>query len=316
MDGGDAGVEGGKVMGLTMGRSERPVEETNGGRDWLPVVLWLGVWWPAMSGAAYSWSHGGYYDYGWFVPPVAAWLLIRRWREWTGEVRPLGKRWWYLAAAWVPWVLLLRVLGQADPQWRLPVGLLGFTAVVAGHAVMAAAVGWRASLSYWKITLLWLSALPWPSMVETGIVHQLTQMVVGAAAEVFQMVGKPVEVLGDLLVLHGVTVEVTDGCSGVRSFQSFLMATWFFAELQRLDGWRTAWLFGWGVGIGLVVNLGRTLALAQIRFGMGEQAFDKAHDLLGLLAFVVSGVLFFVISGCLGKVRRRLVVRRNSVSTS
>ena len=46
--------------------------------------------------------------------------------------------------------------------------------------------------------------------------------------------GKPVEVLGDRLRLHDLTVEVTDGCSGVRSFQSFVMATWFFAELQRL----------------------------------------------------------------------------------
>ena len=43
-----------------------------------------------------------------------------------------------------------------------------------------------------------------------------------------------VVVMGDRLRLHQLTVEVTDGCSGVRSFQSFVMATWFFAELQRL----------------------------------------------------------------------------------
>jgi len=117
-----------------------------------------------------------------------------------------------------------------------------------------------------------------------------------------------VEVLGDRLRWHDLTVEVTDGCSGVRSFQSFVMATWFFAELQRLRVARTLFLLACACGVAFLVNMARTYALAWIRFEFGEQAFSRSHDWLGLLAFLVSGVFFYVFSARLSEVARRTVV--------
>jgi len=278
--------------------------------DWLPLVMVVAMWLPAMIGASYVWTHGEYYAYGWFVPPAAGWLMVRRWRDLTGPVcwpRP----WLVLAltALLVPWLLVLRVVGYSDPSWRLPLILSGLTAVIASHGLIAATRGWRASAGFVWITLLWLSALPWPSVVEYQIVHHLTRGVVTAVAEVFQLLGKPVEVLGDRLRLHDLTVEVTDGCSGVRSFQSFVMATWFFAELQRLRTGRVFTLLGCACGVAFVVNMSRTYALAQIRFAFGEQAFARAHDGLGLLAFGVSGLFFYILSGRLAGQSRRTVVR-------
>jgi len=146
-------------------------------------------------------------------------------------------------------------------------------------------------------------------MLENRIVHQMTQGVVTAVAEVFQILGKPVEVVGDHLRLHDLTVEVTDGCSGIRSFQSFVMATWFFAELQRLRVDRTFTLLGCACGMAFVVNMARTYALSRIRFDFGEQAFARAHDWLGLLAFVLSGLFFYFLSGKLSALPRAVVLR-------
>ena len=270
----------------------------------------MALWAPAMAAASYSWSHGEYYDYGWFVPPAALWLMIRRWKELEGPVRlPRTPVVLAVAAVLLPWILALRVLGWADPAWRLPIALLGMTAAVAGHGLIAVSRGWRESAGFIWITLLWFSALPWPSVVESGIVHHLTQSVVTAVAEVFQLSGKPVEVLGDRLRLHDLTVEVTDGCSGVRSFQSFVMATWFFAELQRLPAARALTLLACACGVAFAVNMGRTYALAHIRFEQGQEAFHRAHDWLGLLAFVISGLVFYVLSGKLAAPTRRAVVR-------
>lgn len=278
--------------------------------SWLPLAGAAALWAPAMIAASQAWRHGEYYDYGWFVPPAALWLMFRRWQEAGDPVRlPPRRLVVTVAALLLPWILVLRVLGQADPTWRLPMGLLGITAAVAGHSLLAAARGWRASAGFLWITLLWMSALPWPSVVESRIVHHLTQGVVTAVAEVFRMFGKPVEVLGDRLGLHDLTVEVTDGCSGVRSFQSFVMATWFFAELQRLRLARVPVLLGCACGVAFAVNMARTYALARIRFEHGQEAFERAHDWLGLLAFMVSGVFFYVLSGRLSAEPRRTVVR-------
>ena len=278
--------------------------------SWLLLVGVAALWTPAMLAASYAWRHGEYYDYGWFVPPAAMWLTVRRWRSLKGPVTP-PRRQVVLAAAAVllPWILVLRVLGYADPAWRLPIILLGMTAAVASHGLVAVSRGGRASAGLVWITLLWFSALPWPTVVETGIVRHLTQGVVTVVAEMFQMLGKPVEVLGDRLRLHDLTVEVTDGCSGVRSFQSFVMATWFFAELQHLRVGRALILLVCACGLAFVVNIARTYALAQIRFVQGQAAFDQAHDALGLLAFGVSGLFFYVLSGRLSAKPRRTVVR-------
>ncbi len=276
---------------------------------WLPLLGVAAVWTPAMLAASYVWGHGEYYDYGWFVPPAALWLTARRWHSLSGPLT-LPRRRWVLAAAalLLPWILVLRVLGYADPSWRLPMILLGMTAAGASHGLLAVTRGWRVSAGFVWITLLWLSALPWPTVVETRIVHQLTQGVVTAVAELFQMFGKPVEVLGDRLRLHDISVEVTDGCSGVRSFQSFVMATWFFAELQHLRVSRALILLAWACVVAFVVNMARTYALAIIRFDHGPTAFAQAHDALGLLAFGISGLIFYLLSDKLAARPRRTVI--------
>ena len=214
---------------------------------------------------------------------------------------------WLAVMLLIPWLLVMRVLGNADPGWRMPMGLLGLTAAVGGHWLIARACGLAESARFGWITLLLLSAVPWPSVVETRIVREMTQAVVLAVAELYQIFGKPVEVIGDRLRLHDITVEVTDGCSGVRSFQSFIMATWFFTELMHLQISRALILLGCGCGAAFLVNMARTYGLAHIRFFHGEEAFHKAHDGMGIAAFVVSAIFFYVLSGKLAESKRTVV---------
>jgi exosortase/archaeosortase family protein len=116
--------------------------------------------------------------------------------------------------------------------------------------------------------------------------------------------------MGERMTLNGMVVEVTDGCSGVRSFQSFIMAAWFFAELQRLSLTNSVKLLLWGLFAGFIVNLSRACALAQIRFTRGEAAATSAHDLMGLIAFFVSAAFFFWISGRFEASSRHRVKRK------
>lgn len=261
-----------------------------------------------MFGASYAWRHGDYYNYGWFVPPAAAFLTFQRWKQTPVRTRLLTSRFTLLLGTlMLPFVLILRVLGHTDPLWSLPVALLGVLALLGSHTVIAKARGWRNSSTYILISLLWISALPWPSVVETWIVQGFTDAVLGSVTEILRMFGWPVELLGDRIVLHDVSVEVTDGCSGVRSFQSFVMATWFFAELQRLRPDRVLILLAFACLTAFMVNVVRTIMLAVVRFDRGEQAFRQAHDHLGLAAFALSAVAFYWFSNRLAQDSRRIV---------
>lgn len=73
---------------------------------------------------------------------------------------------------------------------------------------------------------------------------------------------------------------------------------------------RAALLLGCACAAAFVVNTARTWALATIRFDHGVEAFDRAHDWLGLLAFALSAVFFYVVSGWLARGPRGRVVRR------
>jgi exosortase/archaeosortase family protein len=59
-----------------------------------------------------------------------------------------------------------------------------------------------------------------------------------------------------------------------------------------------------------LVNTIRTWALATIRFDAGMEAFDRAHEWLGVLAFLVSGTFFYFVSGWLAESKQRRVKRR------
>lgn len=277
---------------------------------WLPFIGVVALWFPAMLAASYSWRNGEYYDYGWFVPPVAIFLLIRRWSVDLASVKLPPKRLVLaVVVVLIPWVLILRVLGYTDPAWRMPIGLLGLTAAIVSHYLIGLSRGWKFSLECSWITLFLLSAVPWPTFIENGLVRELTEMVTNFVAETFQFLGKPVEIVGDRLRLHETTVEVTDGCSGVRSFQSFVMATWFFSEIQRLKAFQSAVLLILACLIAFFINAGRTYGLANVRFEAGQEAFDRAHDMAGLLAFLVSGALFYFLSGYLSSGDDRTVIR-------
>lgn len=284
--------------------------KTGSTTDWTVPLLLVALWALVMIAASYAWRYGEYYDYGWFVPPAALGLLIWRWKN-LGDPAPLPWRWLALVAVvLVPWFLVLRVLGHADPSWRLPMGLLAVTAALASHGLIALAHGWRTSAAFLWITLLALSAIPWPSIVEQRIIENLTGGIIHTVGEWFQISGRPVEIEGARLRLHDMTVEVTDGCSGVRSFQSFVMATWFFAELQRMRWSRVIVLLASACAVAFVVNTIRAWALATIRFDLGMESFNRAHDWLGVLAFLVSGTFFYFVSGWLAESKQQRVSRK------
>ena len=82
-----------------------------------------------------------------------------------------------------------------------------------------------------------------------------------------------------------------------------------FAELQRLRVDRVLILLVCACGFAFLVNMARTYGLARIRFDYGETAFTKAHDGLGLLAFVIAGAFFHLLSGRLSATPRGKVLR-------
>lgn len=288
------------------------------------AMLWLQLFWSLVP----TWRFGEYYSYGWFVPFLAALLAWRRWPATFAAHGGVGESPAAAAAARLPRGLMpalvlvlvalipLRFVATADPTWRPP--LLLHAALVAGFTHVAAAQLWgrRVSLSFLPVTVFALSAVPYPWQLEQQLVRALTGMVVGLTREIFLLGGQPVELLGERLAIGSNVVEVTGGCSGIRSLQSLVMVALCFGEWLLLSIPRRLGLVAVAAACAIGVNTLRALWLAQLHFHHGKQAAAAAHDLLGHAAFLLSAaILFLTARALLPKLPPgRLILRRSQVA--
>jgi exosortase len=279
-------------------------------------LIWLQLFWSLVP----TWRFGEYYSYGWFVPPLALGLAWRRWHLMAALPISVENRRvpvWFAAAAGFLLLLLfpLRIILVADPTWRPP--LLLHVVIVVGltHGLLGLLAGRRFSLAMAPVTIFALSAVPYPWRFERELIGVFTDWVITFTHEIFLLSGKPVEAFGGQLVMGGDRVEVNEGCSGIRSFQSLVMVALFFGELLTLSALRRLTLIVVAAACAVGINTLRAYGLAVIHFERGREAADAAHDWVGHTAFVVSAAILFMAALCLLRtgLPRRRVVRRLKV---
>lgn len=274
------------------------------------TALWLHFFWCLSP----VWWNSEYYTYGFFVAPLAAMLAWRRnsspvvstpWQPGRGFTKLLIG----LAAIALLSLIPIRVIETGDPGWRPPFVIHGFLITVFSHLLLATERGWRGSAWYFPITLLAWSAVPYIGRIEQGLVRELTGIVIGLTREIFILAGHPVEQLGERLSLGGNVVEVTEGCSGIRSVQSLVMTALFFGELLWLR-WPGRFLLVLGaLAAAIPCNTGRAFYLANVAFFKNADAAASVHDSAGHIAFAAAAAMLYFFAQALSfrPTRRKLV---------
>jgi len=285
----------------------------------LAVLLAIGCLWGHLYFTVHRvWIVGPYYDFAWFVPPFAAFLFHRRWEERPKQpVHAQAERWIILGALVLfPLLVVIRCIEGVDVTWRAPMNVHSGIVVLLTLALLWFAGGLSFTQGMLPVIIFAFSAIPYPSRIEMGFIEVLTEWVVESAGVVFHLLGRPVEVAGSIIEYYGTKVEVTEGCSGIQSFQSLVMVSLYFGEFFGLRVSRRIWLLGSACLVAIVVNIGRAVWLAQVRFTQGEEGFQSAHDQVGHLAFVFGSLMIFGLARLwLTSGHRKLVVRQKSVSS-
>ncbi len=249
-----------------------------------------------------TWQNGEYYAYGWFVPLLAACLAWRRWNLLSPPPNkpPSGSRAGLMAVtlllAAAALVIPLRLIGMADPGWRPPLLLHVLIVCTLTHWFLLREFGRKTSLGMLPVTIFALSCVPYPWQVEKKLVLTLTESVMHITRECFLLAGQPVELQGTRLTMAGEVVDVTGGCSGIRSLQSLVMVALFFGEFFFLSLPRRSALILAAAISAVALNTLRAWWLASIHFNRGPEAAAAAHDPIGHLTFALSAALLWLVS--------------------
>lgn len=262
------------------------------------AMAWL------VSRVQWFWSRNPDLQFGWIVLLLCGYLFWEAWQT-RPEVKWRMRPWAVLVGAGGLGLLFLVQIYQAflGANAASTVGLaLGVMMVVTAN--LGVVYGWAGLRDFGVAFGFILIAMPMPSAVQGPVVGGLQSFVARVNTEFLNLIGIPAEQVGSLIHLPNGTVGIDEACSGVRSLQSTIMAAIFIGYVSLKRNSLRLLLFGAGVILAIVGNVGRSLYLSLMAHWRGLDAIEKVHDAAGwsVLAFTAAGVI--LLSWLIGKAEK------------
>ena len=276
---------------------------------WVALGAFAVLWLDLIRQLSYNWSSKEQYAYGWFVPILSLGLL---WNRWTSRpvqcARGNAVGFPFLLPAFVFLLLLLllplRVIHEVNQDW--PLISWPLTLCVVGITLYAIYLAgdwpWVKCLAFPVCFIL--VAVQWPNRLENPLTNGLMQIVAGINVELLSWFDIPAMQRGNLIDLASCTVGVDEACSGIRSFQSSLMAALFLGELYLLRWPSRLLLAALGLSTAFLLNVVRTFILSYQAAGAGLVALEKWHDRAGFTIAIACFFVLWLISGWIKKKTR------------
>jgi exosortase/archaeosortase family protein len=262
-----------------------------------------------------SWSDGTYYDYGFLVPFLAPLFFLTHWKE-SGpgserlnrSLRGMTREVWLIGLVFLSLVIitLLRLVQGADSGWRTPLYLHALTVLGITFVLLFRLQG-KSAIRYWSCAIVVLLAVPLPSKLEFSLIHSLTAGVMEFALFANRMMGLPLASSGETIFANGIPLHVSDGCSGIRSFQSGVFAGFVLGEFLRLSLFSRLLLVACSLGLAFLMNGSRVIYLVQHAVAYPDADLQKVHDISGYLSLTLTFILIGTTGWLIGRVEKRVL---------
>ncbi|MGH9554671.1 MAG: exosortase A [Terriglobales bacterium] len=262
----------------------------------LPLIAWLyaGViphlvkdWWNDP-----NFSHG-------FLVPLFSLFLVWQNRKQLGELALKPSWFGLLVMAGAMMVLVVGTLGAELFLSRASLILL-----IAGMVIFF--LGWghfRALL--FPVGFLFLM-IPIPAILFNQITIPLQFLASTMAGGLVSELGVPVLRQGNIIQLPGMTLEVAEACSGIRSLMSLTTVAVIYAYFLETKLLPRLLLSVSAVPIAVVANGLRVTGTALLAFYWDKEAAEGFfHNFSGWLIFVLSLLMLFGLQALMSWVRKR-----------
>ena len=243
------------------------------------LVAFSALFAPTAVGLLRDWWSNPDAGHGLLLAPLAAWLAYRSGIDRGSRPAP----WWGLF--FLGGAVLLRFAGAlAVEQFSQRVAMLGGLA-----GLVLFFFGWRQLIRWWLPASLLVLAIPLPAIVlnQLALPLQLQASRMGAALLTWRQI--PVRLAGNVILLPGHQLFVTEACSGLRSLTALISlglllgALWLRTPLFRIL------LIAAAIAMAVLVNAIRVFLTGFLVYFISPQMGQGfLHLSEGWLLFVVS----------------------------
>lgn len=264
-------------------------------------VAW--AWQPLITVIGRSLKSGEYEHYSHIVllPFICAYLLYLNRDAILRHAKP-GPRTGILlglagtATIWFAGTSVIGALGN-----RLSVAMLGLVTVWAGSFVICYGVRglWTAAFPF----VLLIFMVPLPPAALAAIIWFLQRTSADASALIFALIGMPFFRDGFVFALPGLTIQVAEECSGIRSSLALLISGLVMAYVLLRGTWTRAIFILVIVPLAIVKNAMRIVVLSWLAIHVDPSFItgSAVHRTSGIPVFLAS---LTILGGLAGLLRR------------
>jgi exosortase D (VPLPA-CTERM-specific) len=227
------------------------------------------------------------YSYGWFVPPIAAFLVWQR----RDALRALPFTGSWVGAVWVAVALGIWVLGELSALYTL----IQYAFLLALAGVVLSLTGGRAFRVVAVVLFLLLLMIPLPNFIYFNLSQQLQLLSSQLGVWLIRLCGISVYLEGNVIDLGDYKLQVAEACSGLRYLFPLMTLGFIVALFFRAPFWKRALVFVSAAFITVLMNSLRIGAIGVLvaRFGPG-QAEGFLHWFEGWVIFIACVALLLL----------------------
>jgi exosortase len=177
---------------------------------------------------------------------------------------------------------------------RLSIGMLAL--VLSWIGAFEFCFGFRASRSFLFPLLFLLGLVPFPAFLLDSVIALLQQGSAWSAHALFVACGVPVLQQGLLLKVPGLTVQVAQDCSSIRSSSMLMVTALVVAQILLQSPWRKALVVAVAVPLSVAKNGLRIFIIAMLGIKVDPGYLTgRFHRHGGILFFIVALLALFAV---------------------
>ncbi len=264
----------------------------------VPLVVTVLVYLPTLYDLVYDWYTDSNYSHGFLVPLVSIYLIWTARKELNKlPVKPTSGALAILLAGIGMFVVGTAAAEYFTARMSFVLTLFGLTWYLLGYETIK---------KIWFAFFFLCFMIPVPYVVYYAVSFPMQLIATKITVGVLNVIGMGVVRQGNIIHLAGgLSLEVADACSGIRSLVSLLALGAIYAYWTQKKLLAQATLFLSTIPIAVFANVVRVLVTTlAASLGLTEITEDPLHSLMGLSVFVVAFICLIVAGAVVRRIFR------------